>query len=372
MPKVLVADDSITVRKVAERLLIEAGMEVALAASGEEAMAYLSTERPDFVISDVIMPDKSGYDVCRFVRSHSALAETPVLLISGIVNDEVNRQAVSCRANGVLKKPFQGSSLQERVKELLAKQAEPGAQAAAPEAAESVDQALAAPDSETFGSWAPLAQTPQSSKAYRITEEQLQAFKQAAARIKELEAVVEEERSKSTRLEEQLQQAQQTLQSASGDNRVAHLEAALREAQQRVEELAEQAAKANKLERRNQELEAVVTELQTKAPAMASECEPGNGHHPGIADLQALLTDQQQRLADLAHELVQHSDSGERVQALQRSLTEEQTRANEHATRCLDLEQALSRANARVGELTELLAKINRLAMGPEDALRIS
>src|ERR1044072_4339927 len=85
MPKVLVADDSITVRKVAERLLIEAGMEVALAASGEEAMAYLSTERPDFVISDVIMPDKSGYDVCRFVRSHSALASTPVLLISGIV-----------------------------------------------------------------------------------------------------------------------------------------------------------------------------------------------------------------------------------------------------------------------------------------------
>ena len=41
MPKVLVADDSITVRKVAERLLTEAGMEVALAASGEEAMAYL-------------------------------------------------------------------------------------------------------------------------------------------------------------------------------------------------------------------------------------------------------------------------------------------------------------------------------------------
>ncbi|MGH9197424.1 MAG: response regulator, partial [Acidimicrobiia bacterium] len=59
MPKILVADDSITVRKVAERLLTEAGMEVALAASGEEAMAYLSTEHPDFIISDVIMPDKS-------------------------------------------------------------------------------------------------------------------------------------------------------------------------------------------------------------------------------------------------------------------------------------------------------------------------
>jgi CheY-like chemotaxis protein len=371
MPKVLVADDSITVRKVAERLLIEAGMEVALAASGEEAMAYLSTERPDFVISDVIMPDKSGYDVCRFVRSHTALASTPVLLISGIVNDEVNRQAVSCQANGVLKKPFQGSSLQERVKELLAKQAEPGTQAAAVPAAEEADQAHPALDSETLGSWSPQGQAPQA-KAYRITEEQLQSFKQAAARIKELEAVVDEERSKSARLAEQLQQASSGNSGSSGENRVAHLEAALREAQGRVEELAEQAVKVNKLERRNQELETVVSELQSKPPVLAAEPEPGNGHHPGIAELQALLSDQQQRLAELARELVQHDDSGERVEALQRSLTEEQTRANEHATRCLDLEQALSHANARVGELTELLAKINRLAMGPEDALRIS
>ena len=370
MPKVLVADDSITVRKVAERLLIEAGMEVALAASGEEAMAYLSTERPDFVISDVIMPDKSGYDVCRFVRSHTALASTPVLLISGIVNDEVNRQAISCRANGVLKKPFQGSSLQERVKELLAKQAEPDAQAAAAPV-EEADQAHMTPDSETLGSWAPQPQTSQA-KAYRITEEQLQSFKQAAARIKELEAVVEEERSKSSRLAEQLQQASSGNAGSSGENRVAHLEVALREAQGRVEELAEQAVKVNKLERRNQELEAVVSELQSKPPAMAAEHEPGNGHHPSIAELQALLSDQQQRLAELAREVVQHGDSGEQVQALERSLNEEQARANEHATRCLDLEQALSRANARVGELTELLSKINRLAMGPEDALRIS
>jgi CheY-like chemotaxis protein len=364
MPKVLVADDSITVRKVAERLLIEAGMEVALAASGEEAMAYLSTERPDFIISDVIMPDKSGYDVCRFVRSHSALSETPVLLISGIVNDEVNRQAVSCRASGVLKKPFQGSSLQERVKELLSKPVEHEIPVSTPIDTEATDHAPAT--EETFGSWAPQTQTAQS-KAYRITEEQLQSFKQAASRIKELEATVEEERSKSGRLAEQLQQI------GGGENRIGHLEAALRESQQRVEELAEQAVKVNRLERRNQELEAVVTELQLGASGTSPVAQiPENGHHQSIAELQALLTDQQQRLAELAHGLVKHDDSGERVEALQRSLTDEQMRANEHATRCLDLEQALSRANARVGELTELLAQINRLATGPEDALRIS
>ncbi|MBI5673575.1 MAG: response regulator [Nitrospirae bacterium] len=121
MPKILVADDSIAVRKVAERLLTEAGLGVTLAANGQEALAYLAKERPDVVVSDVIMPDKSGYEVCAFVRGHATLASTPVLLISGIVNHEVTKQAESCRADGVLKKPFQGTSLKDRVLELIAK-----------------------------------------------------------------------------------------------------------------------------------------------------------------------------------------------------------------------------------------------------------
>src|SRR5215510_14730842 len=121
MLKVLVADDSIAVRKVAERLLTEAGFGVTLAANGEEALAYLAKEKPDLVLSDVIMPDKSGYEVCAFVRAQRALANTPVLLISGIVNNEVTKQAESCHADGVLKKPFMGTSLRDRVLEVLAK-----------------------------------------------------------------------------------------------------------------------------------------------------------------------------------------------------------------------------------------------------------
>jgi CheY-like chemotaxis protein len=121
MTKILIADDSIAVRKVAERLLTEAGMAVSLAANGTEALAFLGRECPDLVVSDVIMPDKSGYEVCSFVRTQPSLAEIPVLLISGIVNDEVTKQAELCRADGVLKKPFQGTSLKDRVHDLLAK-----------------------------------------------------------------------------------------------------------------------------------------------------------------------------------------------------------------------------------------------------------
>jgi CheY-like chemotaxis protein len=227
MPKVLVADDSITVRKVAERLLTEAGMEVALAASGEEAMAYLSTEHPDFVISDVIMPDKSGYDVCRFVRSQSLLANTPVLLISGIVNEEVNRQAESCRANGVLKKPFQGASLQDRVREILSKQTEKESALevaavnhdAVPSAAEP------APSEESVA-------TPSSvPKAYRITEEQLQSFRESAGRIKELEGLLEEEKALSGRLREQAEQ------STASQNRLTEMETSLGDYQRKIEGL---------------------------------------------------------------------------------------------------------------------------------------
>jgi CheY-like chemotaxis protein len=135
MPTILVVDDSLSVRKVAERMLKEAGLEVALAANGEEAIAWLSTNTPNLVIADVIMPDKSGFEVCAFVRAQASLSNTPVLLISGFVDDEVTRQAEACRADGVIKKPFQGASLRERVLDLLSarKEQEVPAAASAPE-----------------------------------------------------------------------------------------------------------------------------------------------------------------------------------------------------------------------------------------------
>lgn len=132
MPIILIVDDSLSVRKVAERMLREAGLEVALAANGEEALAWLSTNQPDLVIADVIMPDKSGFEVCAFVRAQASLANTPVLLISGFVDDEVTRQAEACRADGVIKKPFQGASLRERVLDLLSARKEQEVPAAVP------------------------------------------------------------------------------------------------------------------------------------------------------------------------------------------------------------------------------------------------
>ena len=191
MPNVLIADDSIAVRKVAERLLTEAGLGVILVANGEEALAYLAKETPDLVVSDVIMPDKSGYEVCAFVRAQRTLANTPVLLISGIVNDDVTKQAEFCQADGVLKKPFQGTSLKDRVLDLLAKR-----QSAAAPVVKSVDQAAV-----------PIDQNPSA----RVSDEQLEIYRQAVARLKPLEEEILAERDRATRSMQQVAEVEQQL-----------------------------------------------------------------------------------------------------------------------------------------------------------------
>ncbi len=255
MPKILVADDSIAVRKVAERLLVGAGLEVVLAANGEEALTWLANERPDLIVCDVIMPDKTGYDVCLFVRSHAILSETPVLLISGIVNEEVTRQAGSCRADGLLKKPFQGTSLQDCVLELLAKRrTQPANHEAASPAA---------------------TQAATSPKVYRITEEQLQAFRHATTRIKELEALAAQERAKSAELAGPLPVP------GRADERVAELEGLLAQERersafllQRVQEMERAALRAD------EQLEAATRTLAeiARLAARPMKAEPSVSH----------------------------------------------------------------------------------------------
>lgn len=120
MPKVLVVDDSLTVRKVVERALETRSIQVLAAATGAEALASLEREPPDLVICDVLMPDKNGFEICEFVKSHPSLAQVPVLLISGVVNGTVLARAASVRSADVMRKPFAAEELLRKVDGLLA------------------------------------------------------------------------------------------------------------------------------------------------------------------------------------------------------------------------------------------------------------
>ena len=242
MPTILVADDSLSVRKVAERLLKEAGLDVALAANGEEAMNWMSTQRPDLVIADVIMPDKSGFEVCAYIRAQANLANTPVLLVSGFVDDEVTRQAEACKADGVIKKPFQGASLRERVMELLSACKEPEAPAPVAAAEAVIEMPVAAPELKITLQAAPPSPAPAAMAAPTAQfEEEVRTPRET---IQRLEARVAEQEKGLAHLEKRL--AEQENRTAELRKRLADLEPAAASAKQLLQTLAEFARHALK------------------------------------------------------------------------------------------------------------------------------
>jgi CheY-like chemotaxis protein/predicted regulator of Ras-like GTPase activity (Roadblock/LC7/MglB family) len=123
MSKVLVVDDSLSVRKVVERALAGRQIEVVCAASGSEALERIERDAPDVVVCDVVMPDRDGYEICEFVKRHPRLGHTPVLLMSGIVNDEVRARAARAQSAGILAKPFAAADLVRHLDVLLARRA---------------------------------------------------------------------------------------------------------------------------------------------------------------------------------------------------------------------------------------------------------
>ncbi len=243
MPRVLIVDDSLSVLKVAERMLAQAGFEVATAKSGTEALQRLPDERPDVIVSDVLMPDKTGYEVCIFVRSHPALADIPVLLISGILSDEVARQAETCRADGILKKPFQGSTLQDRVLELIAKRK----QAAA--------EKVAVPDTPPAG--------PVPAEVGQITPKEVTAATPPASPMNELEAALAAERTRVAELTERLAKAE------AAEARVIQLEATLCAERDAANQLVEQFDQLEQAAGRAQELETLLAKETEKTAQLS-------------------------------------------------------------------------------------------------------
>jgi CheY-like chemotaxis protein len=149
MPKVLVVDDSLSVRKVVQRALESKRIEVLSAASGSEAMEQIGREAPDLIVCDVIMPDMDGYQICDFVKKHPTLGHTPVLLISGIVNSTVLERAAKVRSDDVMRKPFAADELLHRIESFLPPQGRaPAAAAPAPPPAAAAEPAAVVPPVE--------------------------------------------------------------------------------------------------------------------------------------------------------------------------------------------------------------------------------
>ena len=119
IPTVYFIDDSATMREVIKIAFRRENINVVACHDAATALVEIETAKPDIVITDVIMPDKDGYDVCQHIKSHPALAKTPVILMSGVVNRAVAERAFAVKADELLRKPFQPQDLITRVKHLL-------------------------------------------------------------------------------------------------------------------------------------------------------------------------------------------------------------------------------------------------------------
>jgi CheY-like chemotaxis protein len=119
MPTVLFIDDSATMREVIKIAFRRENLNVVATHDAAKALGEIEQTRPDIVITDVIMPEKDGYEVCQFIKSHPELCKTPVILMSGVVNRAVAERAFSAKADELLRKPFQPQDLIARVRHLL-------------------------------------------------------------------------------------------------------------------------------------------------------------------------------------------------------------------------------------------------------------
>jgi DNA-binding response OmpR family regulator len=118
-PTVYFIDDSATMREVIKIAFRRENINVITFADAASALAQFEQNRPDVVITDVIMPDQDGYSVCNQIKQNPEFSETPVVLMSGVVNKSVADKAVSVKADELIRKPFQPQELIARVKSLL-------------------------------------------------------------------------------------------------------------------------------------------------------------------------------------------------------------------------------------------------------------
>jgi len=80
--KVMVIDDSKTIRRTAETLLAKVGCEVVTATDGFDALAKIADTRPDIIFVDIMMPRLDGYQTCALIKNNSEFKDTPVIMLS--------------------------------------------------------------------------------------------------------------------------------------------------------------------------------------------------------------------------------------------------------------------------------------------------
>ena len=117
--RILIADDEPNIVIPLEYLMKREGYEVLLAADGEQALEAIRRERPDLVLLDVMMPGKSGFEVCQTVRADESLAAMRIVLLTAKGRDADVAKGLALGADAYVTKPISTRELAARVRQLL-------------------------------------------------------------------------------------------------------------------------------------------------------------------------------------------------------------------------------------------------------------
>jgi DNA-binding response OmpR family regulator len=117
--RVLIVDDEANIVAALEYLLRRSGYEVSVAATGDEALRQVEVVAPDLVLLDVMMPQKSGYEVCRRIRERPECGAVKIVMLSAKGREAEVSKGMSLGADLYVTKPFSNAALVARIRELL-------------------------------------------------------------------------------------------------------------------------------------------------------------------------------------------------------------------------------------------------------------
>lgn len=118
MSRILLVDDSPHAQRIGERILAEEGYEVVTVSTGEAALVRLEDVDPDVVVADTVMPGRTGYDICHYVKLCPRHRHVRVILTAGMLDALEETELERVGADGSLRKPFEATALVEAVKPL--------------------------------------------------------------------------------------------------------------------------------------------------------------------------------------------------------------------------------------------------------------
>lgn len=123
--KVLIVDDEPNIVAALDYLLRRSGYEVHVASDGEAALQQVQDVAPDLVLLDLMMPEKSGYEVCQRIRSHPEWSKIRIMILSAKGREADVSKGLSLGADAYITKPFSNAELVGRIGALLAAEGAP-------------------------------------------------------------------------------------------------------------------------------------------------------------------------------------------------------------------------------------------------------